>query len=477
MKRFYILFAIIICSVITARAQFGVGGGSNIVGKISGTVIDSISQKPMDYASVGLYLSGGKSPLTGVITDEKGSFKLNNIHPGTYKIVITFIGYPTKTIDGIVTTNAKPDRNIGAIKVSPGAKTLKEVVVQGQAALIENHIDKIVYNAEKDLTAAGGTATDLLEKVPLVSVDINGNVSIRGDQNVRVLINGKPSGATSASLSDVLKAIPADQIKSIEVITSPSAKYDAEGSAGIINIITKQKNVSGISGSVSGGVGTRQNNGNANINYNKNRFNLSMNLGGNASWPQTSITDFNQQINADSLNSKNTSHGNSVLKRHALVGTISAGYQFNAFNNITTSFRFNQIQFNTNGNTNYYDLSDVLNKNGSHTRDTSAYNGNSLGHNLIDGFDWNLDYTHKFKKEGHEIDFSTQWSHNNGTTDYSNLYMEDATANILNNNIDATNVKNNIVGINNEYTFQLDYTLPINKVFKLEAGGKTITRK
>jgi outer membrane receptor for ferrienterochelin and colicin len=107
---------------------------------------------------------------------------------------------------------------------------------------------------------------------------MNGNVAIRGDGNVRVLINGKPSGATSASLSDVLKTIPADQIKSIEVVTSPSAKYDAEGSAGIINIITKTKNASGISGSVSGGVGTRQNNGNMNLNYNKNRFNFSANL-------------------------------------------------------------------------------------------------------------------------------------------------------------------------------------------------------
>ncbi|HEY2583617.1 MAG TPA: outer membrane beta-barrel family protein [Mucilaginibacter sp.] len=452
MKRFYILIAIL-CSFVTANAQFGVGGGgSSIVGKISGTLIDSLTKKPMDYASVGLYHSGGKSPITGVITDEKGNFKLDNIHPGSYKLLITFIGYPNKTIDPIVTTGEKPDKNLGSILVSPGAKVLKEVVVEGQAALIENKIDKIVYNAEKDITAAGGTATDLLGKVPLVAVDMNGNVSIRGDQNVRVLINGKPSGATSSSLSDVLKAIPADQIKSIEVITSPSAKYDAEGSAGIINIITKQKNVSGVSGSISGGIGTRQNNGNANFNYNKNRFNFSANLGGNASWPQTSLTDFKQQISNDTIQASSESKGTSVLKRHAAIGSLTAGYQFNSFNNITSTFRFNQIEFNTTGSTT--------------TTGTTNYSSDNTTHNQIDGFDWSLDYTHKFKKEGHEIDLSTQWSHNDGTTDYSNLYTAI-----------YPSVKNNIVGVNNEYTVQLDYTLPINKVFKLEAGGKTIFRR
>jgi len=454
MKRFYILIAIL-CSFITAaHAQFGVGGGGpTIVGRISGTLIDSVTKKPLDYASVGLYRSGGKSPLNGVITDEKGNFKLDNIHPGSYKLSITYIGYPTKIIDPVVTTGAKPDANIGQVFISPGAHALKEVVVQGQSALIENHIDKIVYNAEKDITAAGGSATDLLEKVPLVSVDINGNVSIRGDQNVRVLINGKPSGATSASLSDVLKGIPADQIKSIEVITSPSAKYDAEGSAGIINIITKSKNVSGLSGSVSGGVGTRQNNGNFNLNYSKNRFNLSANVGGNASWPQTSLTDFQQSIHNDTINTSTETKGTSRLTRHAVIGSISAGYEFNSYNSLHTSLRLNQIEFNTVGS--------------SVTNSATPYTLITDSHAVpASGFDWNVDYTHKFKLEGEELDLSTQWSHSSGITDYTNYY-----SGVFNN------LRNNIDGVSNEYTFQADYTLPISKVLKLEAGGKAIARR
>jgi outer membrane receptor protein involved in Fe transport len=464
MKHFYILIALF-CFTLSAQAQFGVGGGgATTTGRISGTIIDSLTKKPMDYASVGLYRSGGKSPITGVVTDDKGNFKLDNVKPGIYKLAISFIGYPTKYIDKVTTTPSKPDAKLGQVLLAPSSHALKEVSVVGQAALIENKIDKIVYNAEKDLTAAGGNATDVLQKVPLVAVDLNGNVSIRGDQNVRVLINGKPSGATSASLSDVLKTIPADQIKSIEVVTSPSAKYDAEGSAGILNIITKQKNVSGISGSISGGVGTRQNNGNANINYNHNRLSLSANVGGNATWPQTSLTSSDQDFfyNDPTQHRSQTSTGTSRVKRHGIIGSASAGYDFNAFNNLRTSIRLNQGGFDPNSKTDYtrsYYYDPTLN---------NAYQSNNIGHNSFGGFDWNVDYTHKFKKEGHELSLSTQWSHSKIVTDYTTYFF---------NTDEFQNLKNNIDGKNNEYTIQADYVLPINKVLKLEAGGKNIIRR
>jgi len=468
MKRL-LLFFIIICSFITAKAQIGVGGGPTIVGKISGTLIDSITKQPLGYASVALFRATGKSPVNGVLTDDKGNFKIDGVHPGDYKIRITYVGYPEKFVGGVSTTAAKPDNNMGQIIVGSGAKTLKEVSVTAQAPLIENKIDKIVYNAEKDLTAAGGNATDVLQKVPLVAVDLNGNVSLRGDQNVRVLINGKPSGATSASLSDVLKTIPADQIKSIEVITSPSAKYDAEGSAGIINIITKQKNMTGFSGSVSGGVGTRQNNGNINLNYNKNRFSLSMNAGGNLTWPQTSLSTFNNEVTTGAAHFANGSDGSTYLKRHGGIGNVSANYDFNAFNSLHTNIRLNQGGFDPNSTTQntYTDFNDALNN--------SAYSSNSFGHNTFGGFDWNLDYTHKFKKEGEELDLSTQWSHSKIVQDYTNTYIASADSILDKQNLD--NLGNNINGLNNEYTFQADYTNPVSKMFKLEIGGKQIIRK
>jgi len=469
MKRI-ILLILISCSFITAKAQFGVGGGSTIVGKISGTLIDSVTKQPLSYASVAIFRSAGKTPLNGVLTDDKGAFKIDGVHPGEYRIRITYVGYPDKVVGGIVTTDSKPDKNMGQINVASGSRALKEVAITADAPLIENKIDKIVYNAEKDLTSAGGNATDVLQKVPLVAVDINGNVSLRGDQNVRVLINGKPSGATSASLSDVLKTIPADQIKSIEVITSPSAKYDAEGSAGIINIITKQKNMTGLSGSISGGIGTRQNNGNFNLNYNKNRFSLSMNIGGNYTWPQTSLTGFYNNIKtSDTVHTSTTSNGTNYVKRYGAIGNVSANYEFNAFNSLHTNIRLNQGGFNTVANTNsqFSNLApthyDTLTNDLSH-----QYSSNALGHNSFGGFDWNVDYTHKFHKEGEELDISTQWTHSSTVTDFTDYYSTGA---------QLPNSKANINGLNNEYTLQLDYTLPINKVFKLEAGGKEIIRR
>lgn len=453
MKRIILLLAIF-CSVLSAHAQFGGAAASTILGKISGTVIDSITKKPLDYATVSVYRSGGKAPITGTLTDEKGGFKLNNLAPGKYKITVAYVGYPTKTIDPVETTLSKPDNNMGNVIVAPSAKALSQVNVVGDKALIENKIDKIVYNAEKDITAAGGNATDVLRKVPLVAVDINGGVSVRGDANVKVLINGKPSGAMSANLGDVLKSFPADQIKSIEVITSPSAKYDAEGTGGIINIITKSKNIQGVSGSISGGVGTRQNNGNVNLNIKQNRLSITASYGGNYTWPQTTPS-IRHSFN-DSLNVTNDQSSSSKVTRYATTGSGEVSYDFNNYNAIHSTIRFNQGGFKTDGSTAFSTITPGA---------TTLYNSTSNSKTVLSGYDWILDYTHKFKKEGHQIVFSGQWSHSQTDLNYGTQYDKFVT------NQDAKNG-----GRNNEYTGQVDYTLPITEKVKFEAGGKSISR-
>lgn len=454
-----ILLAVLFFAGFSVKSQT-LPGANALKGKISGVVIDSITKAPIDYASVSLYKINSTKPLTGVLTDASGSFKLNEIQAGTYNVVISFIGYNNKTVKSVTTTDAKLDKEIGKVTLSPETNALKEVVVVGNTQQVTNKIDKIVYNVEKDMTATGGNATDVLQKVPMVNVDINGNVSIRGDGNVRVLINGKPSGATSANLSDVLKTIPADQIKNVEVVTSPSAKYDAEGSAGIINIITKQKNVSGVSGSVSGGIGTRQNNLNANINYNKNRFSLSANVGFNNGWPQESASESSQKLDNSTANSLQISKGTNEVQRKGIVASVTAGYDFNNFDSFSTTFRYNEGGFERNG-TSDNQFTDYLN-----SANNLIYTGQSSAKNSFGGFDWNANYTHKFSKAGHELTLSSQWSHSLVETNYQNIYSDF-----------YTNQKANNDGINNEYTLQLDYTLPVTEKFKLETGGKTIIRR
>jgi len=449
---FILLFCFVFIARVNAQIPGTMPGGGGVTGTVSGKVIDSLTKAPVDYARVSIFIGDGKAPLNGVVTDSKGNFKFTNLRTGSYRLAISFMGYPTKAIGDVVTTPSKPDKNIGTVELAPNKKILNEVIVTGQASLVENKIDKLVYNVERDITASGGTATDVLGKVPMVSVDLNGGVSVRGDANVRLLINGRSTGSSAANLSDVLRSIPANQIKSIEVITSPSAKYDAEGSAGIINIITKQKSVSGISGSINGGAGTRQNNGNFNLNFNQGRFHASANLGTFLSWPQTSTSDFEQHIQNDSINTTTSTKGTSRVSRHGIFSSASAGYDFNAFNSINTTFRLMHFSFTTNGSSN--------------TISSTPYSFTSDGKNSFSNFDWNVSYAHKFDDKGHELDFSTQWSRGSGLNAYTNTYT-----------VAFTDLQNNINSINNEYTFQLDYTLPVSKVLKLEAGAKSIIRR
>lgn len=425
-------------------------------GTVSGVVIDSLSQKPVDYATVSIFKVGNPAPLTGGLTDEKGIFRISNVPAGEYRVQVDFIGYKRAEITKLVLSAEHLDKNIGKVIISPTANLLKAVQITGQQALIENKIDKLVFNAEKDVTSSGGNVSDILRKVPMVSVDMDGNVALRGSQNVRILINGKPSGALTTNAADVLKSMPADQIKNIEVITAPSAKYDAEGSAGIINIITKKKNVSGVSGSVSAGVGTRQNNENANLNFNKNKLSLSANVGYNTGWPQTTHSSFDSQ-NSD-LGTSSSSRGQNTSKRHFLTATASLGYDFTDNDSFTSSFSRRGGQFQNTGTTS--------NSNFSPSQGTVNYTANTSSKNSFSNFDWNNDFTHKFKKEGEELSIAGQWTHGTANVDYSSEYSA------FTQNQQATNL-----GTNNEYTVQTDYVLPLNKTFKIEAGAKTIIRK
>jgi len=355
-----------------------------VKGKVTGILLDSMTNKPVEFATAILLEPHSGKEINGIITNEKGQFKLI-VDVGTYDLNLSFLGYETKVLKGIKLTPKKPDVNLKKIIFSPESLTLSEVTVTGEASVIETKIDKIVYNAEKDVTNAGGDAADVLRKVPLLSVDMDGNVSLRGSSNIRILINGKPSGMFSVSVADALKSIPADQIKSVEVITSPSAKYDGEGSAGILNIITKKKRVQGFTGSVNSSVGTRLNNSTVNLSAAKGRFGISGGGSVHYSFPSNGTFDFDR---TDTLSDKQVrslmQDGATRSSRIGFHGNVSAFYDINAYNAINSSLRFHGFSFDRDGTTDAL-LSDPT----SFLNDESSRR--TLSNSLTSGFDWTSD--------------------------------------------------------------------------------------
>ncbi|MFN8355179.1 MAG: TonB-dependent receptor [Spirosomataceae bacterium] len=474
-KQLLVLFALALVAN-TSFAQFpGMGGGSTqpkaIPGtatdqtpkgnsKITGYVVDSALTKAVEFASIALYNKANGQAVNGTVADEKGKFVLNKLVAGEYKILISFLGYRNKTIDNIKLDKGQ-DLDLGAIKLGVATKLLDEVVVTGQATLIEEKVDRLVYNAEKDLTAKGGDATDILRKVPMLTVDLDGNVSLRGSQNIKVLINNKPSTIVASSVADALKQIPADQIKTVEVITSPSAKYDAEGSGGIINIITKKNSLQGMNLNVDGGVGNRGSMLSLNGSYRKGKAGFTLGGFGRANYNTITRTNLDQS---------STVKGNTVLTRQSgdghssfLFGQYNAGFDYDLAKNQSLTAG---VRYGVRNMTSQQDLITQLFTNG--------VAGNSSGRNvdvknLSGTVDVNVDYLHTYKPQ-QEWSISTLYSRNDLTNNFD--------ADLLNSTGVLSSRQRNLNGnLNQEFTLQTDYQTPIKKNQLLEFGGKGIFRQ
>lgn len=460
-----IIFTLAICSLyLSLSAQFTGGFGQqgpSIKGKISGQLLDSLSQKPVEFATIVLINSKTKKEVDGVITDEKGEFKLTDVKLGTYEIVASFLGYQNKTVSEVKLDKKKPDANLDKVYMTSESLNLDEVVVTEEASLIENKIDKIVYNAEKDVANAGGDATDVLRRVPLLTVDLEGNVSLRGSQNLRILINGRPSGMFANNVADALKTIPADQIKSVEVITSPSAKYDGEGTAGIINIITKKKSVEGFTGSINTSIGNVQNNAVLNLSAAKGRFGINGNGSVYYSWPRDSRSTYFREDFFSGERNTTEQIGAGTSQYLGFNGSVNAFYDINAYHSLTSTFRLNGRRLSGDG------LQDVVDNAFDAARAlSSTTNYDNSG--LYSGYDWSTDYRIEFEEnKEQELVFAFQLSGN----------IDDRENNVLQNGGDFINTAANNDGRNQETTFQVDYVQPFNPNLKLEIGAKTVLRR
>ncbi len=459
----YLFYLLLILITQTAYSQYADPSqlakkilALDVKGKISGIIKDSVTQQPVEFANVILADIATEKPIDGTICDDKGKFTINKIKAGDYKLMITFIGFTTKSIT-IKIPDGNEDIDLGTLLITPSSEILKEVIVEGQKNLIEEKVDRTIYNAENDATTRGGDATDVLKRVPMLSVDLDGNVTLRGSQNIRVLINNKPSTIAASSVADALKQIPADQIKTVEVITSPSAKYDAEGSGGIINIITKKNNLQGVTINIDGSAGLRGSNLGLNGNYRKN--NMGFSLGG---WGRT-----NYNVNGSFENHQiSKSDGTVVIQQadtrnNGIFGHYTLGwdYDVNKNNSLAAS-----VRYGIRNNSSYQDNLTTLVNNVQ-----NSLSGIEI-QDLSNTVDASLTYTHTFAKPQREFSILTLYSRNNKDNNYYNTVFNNADA------IDSIQ-KNINQSFNQEITIQTDYQTPIGSNQMFEIGGKNISRE
>ncbi len=442
-RRLAFICLIIIIFIINVRAD---DDNPVAYGSIFGSVVDAISNEPIPYANV-VVRNGGDSILAGGITDDKGQFKIDAIPEGNSKVEIQFIGYEkiTQEID-VSRDNAKHDLSV--ITLSESTLQLEEVVVRGELSSVTQKIDRKVINVGKDLTATGTTASELLNNVQSVSVDQQtGEISLRGNENVKILVDGRPTNVSAAQL---LKQIPSSSIKSIELITNPSAKYSPEGMSGIINIVLYKNATLGFNGNINGGISYGKNlkyNGALDLNYKKGKVNLFTNYGGNTGAKQGGGQVFRYDNNSEQYFSNQGQSTSQLLK-------LGADFYLDKSN--TLSVYTTQNLYNGYGSDNieiYFE--DLLNSENTKEVDDGNYTGS-----------YNLNFKHDFIKEGHNLEFEASYSMTDKMRE--GVYMQTKNPGDLSSNYqDETtdDLANTLIN--------LDYTNPLTEHITLEVGLET----
>lgn len=458
MKRFLpALFCILSLPVFAQQTNDGF--------KIRGKLIDSISRQPLEFATVSVYPEGSKKPVNGSISDKRGNFEVAIVNAGKYKLVAECIGFKSHTIYNIIINNNNTVADVNKIALQSKTKTLQNITISGQPKIVENKIDKMVFNAERDVTSQVGVAIDVLKKVPEVSVDVDGNVELAGSSSIRFLINGKPSAAFGSDIADVLQSIPASQIKSIEVITNPGAKYDAEGLGGIINIILKQNNSHGVNGNLSLTAGTRTENGSFNFNARKGSFGINAFVSGNARLKSNSTSS------SDRLTNDTSANNNILLSQRSSGNDQRSGYEtglgfdwdLNEHNGITGSVSYQNFGHKSNTFTDQDQQTQDLN--GDLLSDiANSINSDHTFH--FHNVDASLNYKKTFKKEGQELDVAVNTSLGNRRV-LDNIYQYSFPQDSLYYSTKSINP-----GTENETEIRADYTQPIKKNIVLGVGGK-----
>ncbi|MDF1672045.1 MAG: outer membrane beta-barrel family protein [Vicingaceae bacterium] len=427
--------------------------------RLFGHVLDD-NKEALPYVAVAVFSAKDSSYVKGAATEMNGKFSIQ-LPSGKYYAKISFLSFKDKTMPNIIVTDS--DVDLSKIQLEPSVKNLEEFQVVEEKALMELDLDKRVYNVDKDVTNQGADAAEVLDNVPSVAVDVDGNVSLRGSENVRILINGKPSGMVGISTSEALKQLQGNQIEKIEVITNPSSRYDAEGEVGIINIVLKKDKREGINGSVNANFGYPNNYGGGfNITIKRKKFSVFTGYGvtfrdspgsntssQNFTYPDTSFS-YNSVSKTERFSFDNNFRlGTEIFVNDYNTITISGNTSFGDGDNTTdlTYSDFNELDVAT----------QTVNRNEEEDKDRLSY-------------DVNFNYRKTFKKKDRL--FTIDFSHSDRTDNENSIITQ------TNDVVVAENLEQRV--FNNEggqnYVFQTDYIHPIKKG-KLETGLKQTIRK
>lgn len=435
-----LILALVLLGLVPSIYAQRPGNTSDIV--LSGKVLDNDDSFPLEYATVTLVNTNDPKAITGGITDQNGEFNIT-APAGTYDIKVEFISFvPNIKKAQKLTENT----SLGTIRLAMDAATLENVMVIAEKTTVEFKLDKQVYNVGKDLTVRGGTVSDVLDNVPSVSVDVEGNVALRGNDDIRILINGKPSGLVGLNSSDALRQLPAESIERVEVITSPSARYDAEGSAGIINIILRRSKLQGLNGALTANGGYPETYGlSGNINYRTGDFNFFTTAGYN-----------NRGSLGNSFTKSLFPNGNTVTEtrtfdrqRKGLSGNFGLEYYINDNTSITGS-----IVIRDSNNENLSENTIVQ---------TGEVNTTSKRFSPEEEDDFTLQYS---------LNFDKNWENDGNLTIELQLEdsEEDEFTDIRNVGIDTQRETNQTLENQERFLAQVDFVQPIGEQHRFEAG-------
>ncbi len=468
------LFMVLFLFLVTASTIFsqvppagtnpgGPAGGMNALpknGKITGKVIDTETQTPMEYANVSVFRKQDSKLVTGSISNASGMFVIADLPYGAYYVEASFIGFEKTTIADIKIIPNSSTVDMGTIALSASRQQIGSVEVVAERNRVEYKIDKKVINVTNDINAAGGSAVTVLENTPSVEVDIDGNVSLRGSSSFTVLIDGRPSVLSG---SDALRQIPSSAIQNIEIITNPSVKYDPDGMAGIINVVMKKNVLSGVNGIINVNLGTGKKYGtDLMLNYKTKKYNLF--FGGN--WSDNTDMGTMKMTRETYANNTTTYLNTEGERNQARGGTqIKGGFDYYLSDNtsFTVSTEVGNYNFDSygGGNLHNYQVPGTLNIY------SVQKNNSGRGGDFVSA---NASFLTKFDANGaHKLEGSFNYRNRDGLSDENiNEYRSDAGYDLVGEYLSkvVTNENSN----SNDYRAKLDYTLPLKEGAKFEAG-------